>query len=641
MGKEASGRITARGLVIGFMLIPVTAYWVGLTEVRYTSMFSTFLALFQNVVSVIFVLILVNFLLKLTIPKLALRRDELLIIYIMLCIPTALIGEDMVRILVPTLGHATFFATPENEWADLFHRYIPDWLAVKDMKVLEGFYRGDSTLYTVEHIKGWLFPIIFWFSLLFALFFVMLCINLLFRKQWVEHERLSFPLIQLPLEMTSEGGNIQLFKDRLMWVGFGIAAVTVVSSAAQDFYPAVPSLRIRIYDVGHYFTNKPWDAIGWTPVALPPFAVGLIYFVPLNLSFSCWIFYIFKKVQMIATGVGGYRAMHGAPYFIEQRTGAWIGMFVAAIWLGKAHIGGFIKGALASSRGRKNSDEAISHRLILTGILGGMAFIVFLCYQAGISLWVAAFVFLMYIAISTGITKVRAQLGPPMHGAFYVHPEGTLVQMTGTRVLGNQNLTMVSYFYWFARAYRCHPMPHQLEALKIGAETRMNTRKLFWVLVMATGFSIIVCFWTMLDISYRWGDRFIQGSETGIASEAFRRLQSWLNNPQQTETIAVMFIGFGFLFLLLLMAMMRHFLWWPLHPVGYLMAEHYTMDWLWFSFLIVWIVKRIILKQGGMKLYRKLSPFFFGLVIGNSVVSCIIGTIGLMIGETTNTGFIR
>jgi hypothetical protein len=604
-------------------------------------MFITFLALFQNVISTVFIFILLNFLLKRVLPRYAFRQGELLIIYIMLCIPTALIGEDMIRILIPTLGHATFFATPENEWADLFHKYIPDWFAVKDANVLKDFYGGFSTFYTVEHIKGWLLPLAFWFVLLFTLLFVMICINLLFQKQWIEHERLSFPLIQLPLEMTSGGGSIRIFKNRSMWLGFATAAVVVTSTATHQFYPAVPPLRIRVYDVGHYFTTEPWDAIGWTPIALPPFAVGLIFFVPLNLSFSCWVFYIFKKIQMIATGVGGYRAMQGAPYFIEQRTGAWVGMCVAAIWAGKAYLGSSIKAALGYGERRESKNDAISSRSILAGIIGGIAFIMFLCYRAGISVWVAAFIFLMYIAVSTGITKVRAQLGPPMHGAFYVHPEGTLVQMAGTRILGNQNLTMVSYFYWFARAYRCHPMPHQLEALKIGTTTRMNSKMLFWVLVLATGFSILACFWTMLDISYRWGDRLIQGSETGIAREALTRLQVWLVNPRQTESVAVIFIGIGFFLVLFLMTMMRRFLWWPLHPVGYLMAEHYTMDWLWFSFLIVWIAKRLILKQGGANLYRKLSPFFFGLVLGNSVASCTAGTISLIIGKSINTGFIH
>ncbi len=102
----------------------------------------------------------------------------------------------------------------------------------------------------------------------------------------------------------------------------------------------------------------------------------------------------------------------------------------------------------------------------------------------------------------------------------------------------------------------------------------------------------------------------------------------------------LIFMGIGFSFLLFLMAMMRHFLWWPLHPIGYLMAEHYTMDWLWFSFLMVWIVKRLILRQGGVNLYRKISPFFLGLILGSSAASCTVGTISLIIGRPINTSFI-
>ena len=36
------------------------------------------------------------------------------------------------------------------------------------------------------------------------------------RKQWIERERLIFPLAQLPLEMTKKS----FFKNKLMWLGF-------------------------------------------------------------------------------------------------------------------------------------------------------------------------------------------------------------------------------------------------------------------------------------------------------------------------------------------------------------------------------------------------------------------------------------
>jgi len=63
-----------------------------------------------------------------------------------------------------------------------------------------------------------------WAVFLFILVFVMLCINAILRRQWIERERLTYPIIQLPLEMATSRGAASIFRNRLMWIGFSIAA---------------------------------------------------------------------------------------------------------------------------------------------------------------------------------------------------------------------------------------------------------------------------------------------------------------------------------------------------------------------------------------------------------------------------------
>ena len=36
----------------------------------------------------------------------------------------------------------------------------------------------------------------------------MICIDLLLRKQWIERERLSYPIVRLPIEMTYSDGRL-------------------------------------------------------------------------------------------------------------------------------------------------------------------------------------------------------------------------------------------------------------------------------------------------------------------------------------------------------------------------------------------------------------------------------------------------
>ena len=47
------------------------------------------------------------------------------------------------------------FATPENDWENLFAKYIPSWLSVSNKSILQPYYVGESTSYIGKHIQPW------------------------------------------------------------------------------------------------------------------------------------------------------------------------------------------------------------------------------------------------------------------------------------------------------------------------------------------------------------------------------------------------------------------------------------------------------------------------------------------------------
>ncbi|NKB71095.1 MAG: hypothetical protein GKR89_28835 [Candidatus Latescibacteria bacterium] len=69
----------------------------------------------------------------------------------------------------------------------------------------------------------------------------------------------------------------------------------------------------------------------------------------------------------------------------------------------------------------------------------------------------------------------------------------------------------------------------------------------------------------------------------------------------------------------LLMAARWRFIGWPLHPLGYPIGPIWIMDHLWFNMFLAWLIKVVVLKYGGVGLYRKTRPFFLGLILGNIV----------------------
>ncbi len=287
--------ISYRALIIGALLIPINLYWLTLAETVYQPVFSTLFTLFYNVTFTLFLLLVLNAILNKYAPGAAFQPVELIIIYVMTAIATGIFGHDLLLVMVQHLT-SFWFVTPENEWMTLFGRHVPEWATVYDPAALLGYHHGETSLYVSEHFMPWLIPAIAWGSFLIVLFFVIVCINVIIRKQWTENEKLAYPVIQLPMEMAK--GGTGLLSNRMLWLGFGLAGAFDLINGLHGLWPAAPNFA-PIYNLGRFFTEKPWNAVGWLPLAVYPFVVGMAYFLPLNLAFSAWFFHLFWKADLV------------------------------------------------------------------------------------------------------------------------------------------------------------------------------------------------------------------------------------------------------------------------------------------------------------------------------------------------------
>ena len=618
-GREAG--ITARSLIIGLILIPVNCYWIVMAETVWYSGWMTCVSLFFNTIFFLFLLVMVNLLLIRYLPKYALTQGELIVIYIMQVVASSLAGRDMMQNLARILVDGIWFATPENEWKELFWSHLPRWLIVQDAKTLDHFFGGESSPYISSHLRHWATPITAWFVFILAVTFVMLCINTIVRKQWTEQEKLSYPIIRLPLEMTGEPSRF--FRNRMMWIGFGIAAGIDILNGLHFLYPAIPGINVKLHDISRFFQNRPWSAMGRTRISFYPFTIGLAFFLPLDLSVSCWFFYLFRKAERIIGDVAGWQSLPRFPYFNEQASGAWLGLCVLALWITKGHlklVGKRVLGLAATSI--DDSNEPMTYRTAVLGMVGAGIFLLLFCQWAGMSIWTITLYFAIYYALGLAITRVRAELGPPTQEIFFVNPQQIMIGLTGTRRLGTANLTVMSVLYWLNRCNRSHPMPNQLEAFKLAERTHISNRRVASVIIFATAVGTLATFWALLAIFYKYGG--IARAYRGAAGrEIFTRLEGWLQYPTGVDVPGITFMGIGFAFTILLMIMRLRFIWWPFHPAGYALATSFAVDYYWFPVLISGVIKWVIIKHGGIKSYRQFAPLFLGLILGEYVVGCI------------------
>lgn len=618
--------VTVRAVVVALLLIPFNT-WFNLYGYIWGESRPDTVSLYFNVIVTLLFVCGLNAILARISRRLVLSQGELLVIYAMLAIATAVCGLDQIQTMVPVVAHPFWHATPENHWQQLFLDKIPTWLTVTDERALYAYYELNEPLFATQYWRAWMVPAAWWGAFSFTMITVMLALSSLFRKQWTEEAKLSFPIVQLPLEMTKP--DTRMWRSKLMWTGFAVAFLVDAMNGLHLIWPTIPNLTGELnsrYDLGQIVKSMPWSAIGWTPLTVFPFAVGLAFFIPLDLALSSWFFYVMWKIVRIVFTAAGWGRLPRAPWIDEQSFAGYMGLAFFALYSSRRHI----TAAFESAMGRAHFDdsrEAFSYRFTVWVLIVGLSLLILFCLRAGMSLAGALAFLVLYLGISIAVARIRAELGSPVHDLHKIGPEAVLTELVGPRRLGTNNLVMYAFFWSFNRAHRSHPMPNQIEGMKLAGETNTSQSGLAVALTIATAVGIALGWGILLDAFFRRGGEGWAYKGT----EAFGRLQSWLESPLQTNWYAAGALVVGFAFTLFLGAMRTNFAWWPFHPAGFAVSGSWSMALFAPSILVSWLIKTLILRYGGMGSFRPAAMFFLGLILGEFLAGAIWGTIGIFL----------
>ncbi len=627
-----SSTIRSRAIIIGAIIIPFNNMWVIICERALRGPFPTIISIFANVIFILALLAAINTMLRRLLPRIAFSRAEMLVIYTMVAIGASLAGQDMMPSLVGMMVYPFKFATVDNNWANTFLPHLPQWLSVNDPVVLKNISDGHSSLYVARNLIPWILPVCFWVGFISVLLFVMMCINTLVRKQWTDRERLTFPIVQLPLSMTEPRG--ELWRNKLFWGGFAIAFGIDLINGLALYFPNLPIINVGFaeHNLGINITTKPWNAIGWTPYTFYPFVIGIGFLLPADLSFSCWFFYIFWKLQAVLTSAMAWDAVPDFPYVRHQAFGGYVAILVMLTWTSR----NYLKQVWLRIQGEKSevddSGEPMSYRAAVVGALVGFIILAAFMVRIGMSPLVAVLCFVMYFILATAISRMRAELGPPVHDLHFSGPDYMVPNSVGINHLSKGDLVGLSYFYWFNRAYRGHPMPIQIEGMKMASSTKASQRKFMVAMTIAATVGAFGAFWAHLHLGYDLGlssAKFSGGY--GFSQEAIRNLNNmWsepanLMKPNHSMNLAMLF---GFIFFTFLGYARTKIFNWPFHPIGYAISGSWSMNLVWAPILIAWIFKTLTLHYGGLKLYKTLVPFALGLILGEMIMGSIWSLIG-------------
>lgn len=566
-------------------------------------------------------------------PRLALERRQILLVFSMVCVGSALSGQFMLRAFLPHLGVLHYWPTHANSALQRWVEFFPVWYAPTDLEAWRQYYEGSWGAGVPWDL--WIAPVFRWSLFFIALFVTVAGLMGLLQRQWIRNERLSFPLLYLPLTFTSEAPAFNgkaLPSHPLFWLGVGVPTLYNGINIAHTLNPSIPAPGF-FYAFTGMFPNRPWTPFNSLALHYMPEAVGFGYFVPREVTFSTWFFHLAIKFAASA-GIAAGVEPPGFPFMQDQSAGAYLGMAGLILYGARGHLSGVVRRSFGVGRSAVTAEER-EERLALFAFLGGVAFLLGWCWVAGFHLILAVPFFTILLCFVLVYARLRAETGVPFEFIYpYSLPKEMLVNALSVRgsidLGGARSWVLFSSFAWLSRYHSAEGLgAYAIDGHKLAEEAQIQRRWLWGALLAAVGASLAFGFWAYLDAFYTFGSNLAGGGvgegRATAALQEFQRMASQATGspPRNDHRLIAQCAGAAIAISLgLLRAVwMRS----PFHPLGYILATAYgNSTTLFFPLLVAWLLKTLVLKMGGLRLYRALIPFFLGLILGHYAVGGIL-----------------
>ncbi len=623
-GERAPEALTTRGLVVG----AVAAGALGLGCVYATMVlrgsymdhdFSTPGALF-----ILFVLVVLGRgVLRRIAPKLALTPAELTFSYVMLLMASAIPTLGFTAQIIPLITAPYYFATPENRWERLFWPYIPKWIAPHDPNVVKGLYEGWAKGAAVPWGQ-WLPPLLAWLPLIAALHFGMICVMVIFRRQWVEHERLPYPVVQLPLALATgydSGSPKPFFRQVTTWIGFALPFVFGSLIGLHHYFPSVPAPRME-------WTFPCFRQHNTLVLRISFPMLGFFYLVPLDTLFSLWSM---NLIAFCASGVLNVLGLElnenlgvfssSSPLLSHLGMGAMLALAISGLRVGRHHLENVWRKVWGQAPEVDDSQEIMSYRTAFFGLVACTLVMAVWLNASGLPFWLT-FPFLLFaFVIFFGLTRIVSEMGIAEAGTAAIAPS----QMTSTfgyGPIGPRGLMALSLAHIWTSENRTFVMASAANGLKLATEVRLRGRRLLVGMLVALAVAIVSSVWLTLRHAYleggtvlqwwffRYNPRFVYGWAADTAT-----------NPPRPHVGGMGLAGAGAAMFLLFASLRQRFTWWPFHPAALAVAATWSMDQIWLMCLVAWLCKLLALRYGGLRTYRAARSVFLGLILGQFVTN--------------------
>jgi hypothetical protein len=182
--------------------------------------------------------------------------------------------------------------------------------------------------------------------------------------------------------------------------------------------------------------------------------------------------------------------------------------------------------------------------------------------------------------------------------------------------------------------------PHAMNALRISSVFERGRRLFLPAMLVALAVALAAAGYSSLRWVYYKEGALNLANTYAITWHSYRAYNEAERMIANTAVTQPHYIGFfsGAGLMALLLWLRRGFYWWPLNPLGILLAASWAITPLWFNFLLGWLVKTFVLKFGSGSTLRGARNFFLGVIAAEAAQVGLCTVYSLVTG--TSIGYI-
>lgn len=562
-------------------------------------------------------------------PRWGLTEADVAVVFIMGITATAVTSDGLTAFLLSNIGAPYYGATLENRWLDYLGPHLKAWIVPIDRADrITWLFVGKPASAAVPW-DAWLVPLFWWLALFGATFWVCTCVVVLLRKQWIEHERLAFPLMEIPLELARGISRRPFWKKSLFWWGAiptcGVVLWNVVGTF-EPGWPAVPN-TFGMVEFGRGFPAIRLHF--WYPI------IGFAYFVNLDVLASVWFFHLFASIETGIMDRLGYSTGTPDIYCSASHAVGWQGfgalamLVLTGLYTARRHLWWAARLAAgqpapSAAEARRPADESqlraerrelLSYRTAFLGVLLGVVYLAAWLWRSGmdpgavvvflVGTWIV-YVGVTRIVIQTGLVFVRA----PMTAQSFT------TSMLGPANLSASSLTALAVsFSWVHTVFFF--MPAMAHAAKLHHDLKLSRRHIVGAVAVALAIAVPLSIYVTLFWGYDiGGDNFRGWAFGGGKLRHYDSLVAKMRNPTGVDWPALWQFLIGAAAMWLLTLLTHYVPNWPIHPIGLSIGYTHPTAIIAFSVFIAWAAKAVLVRVGGRGLYERTKPLFLGLIIG-------------------------